>query len=99
MGVLIGGRGNAVAARSGSGAYIVPLLRGSCNTMTGTARQRGTQDAQKFPGHRWSGLLRKTSHNKRFETRGLQKARNRWDDLVGRLRMMVDEIYCLLTGG
>ena len=54
-GVLVGGRGNAVAARAGSGAYIVPLSRGSCNTMTGTAWQRGTQDVQKFPGHRWSG--------------------------------------------
>ena len=57
---LVGGRGNAAAAGAGSGTSIVPPSRGSCNTMTGTARQRGTQDAEKIPGHRWLGLLRTT---------------------------------------
>ena len=50
-----------LSQRGRAQARILSLCRvAPCDTLIGTARQRRLQDAQKFPGHRWSGLLRKT---------------------------------------
>lgn len=47
-----------LSQRGRAQARILSLCRvAPCDTLIGTARQRGLQDAQKFPGHRWSGLL------------------------------------------